>query len=61
MSKVNVEHHPGLARLIDEDEDVKDFVNLPPEVTLLRWVNYHLDNANHYRKVYNFGDDLKVF
>jgi hypothetical protein len=59
MSKVNVEHHPGLARLIDEDEDVKDFVNLPPEVTLLRWVNYHLDNANHYRKVYNFGDDLK--
>ena len=37
------------------------FVNLPPEVTLLRWVNYHLEEAGHHRRVFNFNEDVKVF
>ena len=36
-------------------------MNLPPEVTLLRWVNYHLEKAGHHRRVFNFNEDIKVF
>lgn len=33
---------------------------LSPEEILLRWFNYHLEQAGHHRRVHNFSDDIKV-
>lgn len=33
---------------------------LIPEDILLKWVNFHLEKANHPRRVTNFGSDIKV-
>lgn len=33
-------------------------LKLNKEVLLLRWINYHLKNAGHPRKVTNFDKDL---
>jgi len=30
------------------------------ESILLRWVNFHLEQANHSRRISNFGNDIKV-
>jgi len=51
MSDINLAHHPELYRLLEEGEDLKDFLKLPPEKILLRWVNYHLKNAGSDRRV----------
>lgn len=32
---------------------------LSPEEILLRWFNYQLEQANHPRRVQNFGGDIK--
>ncbi|KAL6067439.1 fimbrin [Balamuthia mandrillaris] len=58
MDAVSVEKHPNLVTLMEEGENVQDFVNLPPEETLLRWFNYHLKRAGHPRRVRNFGSDI---
>ena len=44
--------------LAEEDEDYLDVKNLPPEQLLLRWVNYHLKNAEQ-NMIRNLGLDLK--
>jgi len=48
-----------LYRLLEEGEDLKDFLKLPPEKILLRWVNYHLKNAGSDRRIANFGKDIQ--
>lgn len=49
-------------RLLDEDagEELGDLLRLPPEQVLLRWFNFHLQNANHPKRVANFGNDVHV-
>lgn len=49
-------------RLLDEDagEELGDLLRLPPEQVLLRWFNFHLQNANHPKRVANFGGDVHV-
>lgn len=56
---INLKNHPYLIRLKEEDEELKDLLNLPPEHLLLRWFNYHLKNAGHARRVSNFSSDVK--
>ena len=51
---------PGLARLLREGETINDLMALSPEEILLRWFNYHLEQAGHHRRVHNFSDDIKV-
>lgn len=50
---------PGLARLLREGETINDLMALSPEEILLRWFNYHLEQAGHHRRVHNFSDDIK--
>jgi len=59
LAMINLKNHPYLARLIEDNEEVKDLLNLPPETLLLRWFNYHLKNAGHSRRVANFAGDVK--
>jgi plastin-1 len=58
MSDISLTSHPELYRLLEEGEDLKDFLKLPPEKILLRWVNYHLKNAGSDRRINNFGKDI---
>jgi len=59
MSDISLTSHPELYRLLEEGEDLKDFLKLPPEKILLRWVNYHLKNAGSDRRIQNFGKDIQ--
>ena len=46
-------------RLLQEGETLADLLKLPPEETLLRWINFHLAKQGDVRKVTNFSSDLK--
>jgi len=59
MSDISLSEHPELYRLLEEGEDLKAFLKLPPEKILIRWVNYHLKNAGSERRINNFGGDIK--
>ena len=38
---------------------MSDLLALSPEEILLRWFNYHLENAGSTRRVNNFSGDIK--
>lgn len=56
---INLKSHPELVRLLLPDESLEEFMNLPPDQILLRWMNYHLKEANYEGEVTNFGNDVK--
>ncbi|AGO13932.1 AaceriAGR069Cp [[Ashbya] aceris (nom. inval.)] len=58
LSKIDIKLHPELYRLLDDDETLEQFLRLPPEKILLRWFNYHLQNAGWHRRVGNFSKDV---
>jgi len=58
MHDISLSEHPELYRLLEEGEDLKAFLKLPPEKILIRWVNYHLKNAGSDRRINNFGKDI---
>jgi len=49
----------ALIALLREGESLEDLMKLSPEELLLRWANYHLENAG-CNKVNNFSSDIKV-
>jgi plastin-1 len=59
LGKIDIKLHPELYRLLDEDESLEQFLRLPPEQILLRWVNYHLAAAKWQRRVSNFSADVR--
>lgn len=59
LGKIDIKLHPELYRLLEDDETLEQFLRLPPEQILLRWVNYHLKAANWPRRVANFSQDVK--
>ena len=60
FSKISLVHHPELFRLLGENETLQDLLALTPDAILIRWVNYHLAEANHPKKLTNFSSDIKV-
>ena len=50
LGKIDIKLHPELYRLLEDDETLEQFLRLPPEQILLRWVNYHLKAANWQRR-----------
>jgi len=59
MSGVSITEHPEIFRLLAEGEELADLLKLPPEETLLRWINFHLARAGETKRVTNFSDALK--
>ena len=59
LSKINLQLHPELYRLLETGETLEDFIKLPADAILLRWFNYHLKTAKHSRKVNKLAGDLK--
>ncbi|TIB64924.1 hypothetical protein E3P77_02933 [Wallemia ichthyophaga] len=58
LSRIDIKNHPELYRLLEQDEQLEDFLRLPPDQILLRWFNYHLKNAGWHRRVGNFSKDV---
>lgn len=59
FSRVNLTSHPELYRLLESGEEISDLLKLPIDQVLLRWVNYHLAQANHPKRIHNFSGDIK--
>jgi len=59
LSNINLKACPFLVRLLEGGETLEQLLKLPPEKLLLRWINYHLAQANHPKRISNFGSDLK--
>jgi len=59
LANITLANHPELFRLLEPGEEIGDLLKLSPEQILLRWFNYHLKQANHPRRVKNFGGDIK--
>lgn len=49
----------GLISLLTDGESLDSLMSLSPEELLLRWVNYHLQNAGT-QTISNFSEDIKV-
>lgn len=59
VKDVSLAQHPELYRLLKPGETLEEFLKLSPEQILLRWLNYHLENAGNSRRATNFTTDLK--
>ncbi|CCK71278.1 fimbrin KNAG_0G02200 [Huiozyma naganishii CBS 8797] len=58
LNKIDIKLHPELYRLLEDGEELEQFLRLPPEKILIRWFNYHLKNAKWHRTVSNFSSDI---
>lgn len=59
LNQINLKSNPLLIRLLEDGEDINDLLKLPPDQLLLRWINYHLKNAGHNKRVTNWSGDVK--
>ncbi|XP_072302526.1 plastin-3 [Eucyclogobius newberryi] len=58
FADIELSRNEALAALLREGETLEDLMKLSPEELLLRWANYHLENAG-YQKINNFSSDIK--
>jgi len=42
LKSIDLKHCPEIMRLAEDGEELTDLVKLPPEIILIRWINYHL-------------------
>ncbi|KAL0476703.1 fimbrin [Acrasis kona] len=59
LQDINLKQHPELVRLLLDGEELSDLLKLSPEALLIRWVNYHLKEAESQRRIKNFTEDIK--
>jgi len=58
FNQITLENCPGLPTLLSNGEGLEDLMKLSPEAILLRWVNYHLEQAGVPRRCTNFQSDI---
>ncbi|XP_014256735.1 plastin-2 [Cimex lectularius] len=58
FNQITLENCPGLATLLSQGEHIEDLMRLSPEAILLRWVNYHLEQAGTPLRCNNFHSDI---
>uniref|UniRef100_A0A8C9TM54 Plastin-3 n=1 Tax=Scleropages formosus TaxID=113540 RepID=A0A8C9TM54_SCLFO len=59
FADIELSKNEALAALLREGETLEDLMKLSPEELLLRWVNFHLENAG-WSKINNFSSDIKL-
>ncbi|KAM5145286.1 plastin-3 [Mantella aurantiaca] len=58
FADIEISRNEALAALLRDGETLEDLMKLSPEELLLRWANYHLENAG-WQKINNFSSDIK--
>ncbi|XP_077360460.1 plastin-3 isoform X2 [Festucalex cinctus] len=58
FADIELSRNEALAALLREGETLEDLMKLSPEELLLRWANFHLENAG-WPKINNFSSDIK--
>ncbi|KAM6907095.1 plastin-3 [Xenentodon cancila] len=58
FADIELSRNEALAALLRDGETLEDLMKLSPEELLLRWANYHLENAG-WQKINNFSSDIK--
>lgn len=58
FSDIELSRNEALAALLREGETLEDLMKLSPEELLLRWANFHLENAG-WNKINNLSSDIK--
>ena len=47
LSGITVQNEPGLIALLEDGEEIEDFLKLSPEQILMKWVNYQLGKVKY--------------
>ncbi|XP_071255936.1 plastin-3-like [Salvelinus alpinus] len=58
FADIELSRNEALAALLREGESLEDLMKLSPEELLLRWANFHLENAG-FSKINNLSSDIK--
>lgn len=58
FADIELSRNEALAALLRDGETLEDLMKLSPEELLLRWANFHLENAGQ-PKINNFSTDIK--
>ncbi|XP_067852918.1 plastin-3 [Heptranchias perlo] len=58
FADIELSRNEALVALLRDGESLEDLMKLSPEELLLRWANYHLENAG-WPKINNFHSDIK--
>uniref|UniRef100_A0A674HPT2 Plastin-3 n=1 Tax=Taeniopygia guttata TaxID=59729 RepID=A0A674HPT2_TAEGU len=58
FADIELSRNEALAALLRDGENLEDLMKLSPEELLLRWANFHLENAG-WHKISNFSSDIK--
>ncbi|XP_056411361.1 plastin-2 [Hyla sarda] len=58
FADIELSRNEALIALLRDGESLEDLMRLSPEELLLRWANYHLENAG-CSKINNFSSDIK--
>uniref|UniRef100_A0A4W3HRM3 Plastin-3 n=1 Tax=Callorhinchus milii TaxID=7868 RepID=A0A4W3HRM3_CALMI len=58
FADIELSRNEALVALLRDGESLEDLLKLSPEELLLRWANYHLENAGA-QKINNFSSDIK--
>uniref|UniRef100_A0A3Q3S5Q9 Plastin-3 n=1 Tax=Mastacembelus armatus TaxID=205130 RepID=A0A3Q3S5Q9_9TELE len=58
FADIELSRNEALAALLRDGETLEDLMKLSPEELLLRWANFHLENAG-WKKINNFSSDIK--
>ncbi|KAM9316964.1 plastin-1 [Gastrophryne carolinensis] len=58
FADIEISKNEALIALLKDGETLEDLMKLSPEELLLRWVNYHLTNAQ-WPNISNFSSDIK--
>uniref|UniRef100_A0A673XKS3 Lymphocyte cytosolic protein 1 (L-plastin) n=1 Tax=Salmo trutta TaxID=8032 RepID=A0A673XKS3_SALTR len=59
FADIEISRNEALIALLRDGESLEDLMKLSPEELLLRWANYHLEEAG-CSKINNFSSDIKV-
>ncbi|KAJ8357119.1 hypothetical protein SKAU_G00199130 [Synaphobranchus kaupii] len=58
FADIEISRNEALIALLGQGEELDHLLSRSPEEMLLRWVNYHLDQAG-WQPISNFADDIK--